>query len=194
VKLNLGCGLKSLPKEDGWVNVDRQPLEGVDRVMDLFRYPFDFEDNSVDEFYISHLIEHIPHEAKRAIVDIGRSDAADKRWHELKDLDGFFAFFAEVWRIGKNGAKVEITCPFGLTYGALQDPTHTRIIVPQTLAYLTEEMHNNRDFNYNLPFLFTVKNIRFEILGKMKEEELRAVLDNEWNRTRNMYAGLEIIK
>src|SRR6478736_4770622 len=58
-KLHLGCG-KTILKE--WINLDIMKGQGVDIVADLemcSEIPLPFEDNSIDEFYASHLIEHI---------------------------------------------------------------------------------------------------------------------------------------
>jgi predicted SAM-dependent methyltransferase len=58
-KLHLGCG-KTILKE--WINLDIRKGQGVDIVADLemcSEIPLPFEDNSIDEFYASHLIEHI---------------------------------------------------------------------------------------------------------------------------------------
>jgi len=46
----------------GWINIDRTPLPGVDIVTDLedcTRQRLPLEDGSADEFFLSHLIEHI---------------------------------------------------------------------------------------------------------------------------------------
>jgi SAM-dependent methyltransferase len=54
MKLHLGCGRQPM---EGWVNVDVIPGEGVDRVCDITRLPF--EDSSASEIYARHVIEHI---------------------------------------------------------------------------------------------------------------------------------------
>jgi len=54
MKLNLGCGGRHLK---GYVNIDRYHPE-ADRRMDARH--LDYPDESVDELYSSHLIEHIP--------------------------------------------------------------------------------------------------------------------------------------
>src|SRR5258707_938576 len=59
VRLNVGCGRNILP---GWINIDMAPLPGVDIVTDLEdckRQRLPLEDGSADEFFLSHLIEHI---------------------------------------------------------------------------------------------------------------------------------------
>lgn len=57
VRLNLGCGPQRI---EGWVNVDSSPDEEPDVVADVCALPF--EDESVDEIYASHILEHIPHD------------------------------------------------------------------------------------------------------------------------------------
>jgi len=54
VKLHLGCGEKIIP---GFVNVDVRPLPGVDIVDDISNLN-QFESNSVDLIYASHVLEH----------------------------------------------------------------------------------------------------------------------------------------
>lgn len=56
IKLNLGCGLKKII---GWVNVDAYESCKPDLVWDLNKTPFPWKDNSVDEIYMSHILEHI---------------------------------------------------------------------------------------------------------------------------------------
>ena len=182
--------------------------------MDLFRFPWDFKDNSVEQFYCSHIIEHIPHETYPAPAPTQSSSLDwNKRWEELKGLgDGFFAFFAEVWRIAKPGAKVEIVCPYGLSYGALQDPTHTRYLVPPSFAYLTTEIVHGETvkgmpntFNYHLPFLFKTTRTDIEILphpafmqahsqDQYAQSQADALVVTQFNIGYNMHVDLEVIK
>jgi hypothetical protein len=60
LKLNLGCG--HLPVE-GYVNVDRRELPGVDVVADVGDLPF--EEGGVQEISSAHLLEHFPQEILR---------------------------------------------------------------------------------------------------------------------------------
>lgn len=171
-------------------------MPGIDVVMDLFRFPWDFEDNSVDEIWCSHLIEHIPHEAKKA----KRLTAAqERRWDEIGHLDGFFAFFAEVWRILKPSGTITICTPYGMSTEAMQDPTHTRFIVPKTLHYLTGG--DTEHYNYHTPFKFTLADKPDALLMSMKEfssqfpEESRLTMaEVYWNMAREMRAELVAVK
>lgn len=57
VRLNLGCGHIPL---DGYLNVDRRTLPGVDIVAEVDELPF--ETDQVDEIFSAHLLEHFPQE------------------------------------------------------------------------------------------------------------------------------------
>ena len=59
-RLNLGCGHVPL---DGYLNVDRRRLPGVDVVAEVDDLPFD--PGEVDEIFSAHLLEHFPQEQLR---------------------------------------------------------------------------------------------------------------------------------
>lgn len=80
MKLELGGGVRA--RGDGWVNMDCLPV--ADICHDLDTTPWPIQDNSVDEVYSSHCLEH---------------------------LKGPFAAFAELCRICKIGAKILICVP-----------------------------------------------------------------------------------
>lgn len=174
MKLHLGAGriilpvtketepdhLKNMPEacfEPGWVNVDKYRNPGIDETLDLFRFPWvrssngnPFNDNSVDEIYCSHLIEHIPHQVQtHNMVPLG--------WRKQYDdlcgrLDGWFVFFYECWRVLKPDGVIHLVTPFALSNSALCDPTHTRYIVPGAFAYF--KPNPDAPFDYNIPCQF----------------------------------------
>ena len=55
-KLHIGCGYEILP---GYLNTDSLPLPGVDQVLDLDQFPYPFEDNTFDEVFSAHVLEHV---------------------------------------------------------------------------------------------------------------------------------------
>lgn len=76
MRLNLGCGIDIRP---GYVNVDFRDSPGVDLVYDLSRFPWPFEDSSVDEILMLDFLEHFPYSQTRRILlecfRVLRSDA-----------------------------------------------------------------------------------------------------------------------
>jgi predicted SAM-dependent methyltransferase len=63
IRLNLGCGHIPL---DGFLNIDRRKLPGVDIVAEVDNLPFD--NGEVSEIYSAHLIEHFPQEQLRRVL------------------------------------------------------------------------------------------------------------------------------
>lgn len=61
IRLNVGCG-KDI--RTGYINIDFEPAEGVDMVIDISKCKLPFKDNSVDEILLSHVLEHIPNRYK----------------------------------------------------------------------------------------------------------------------------------
>lgn len=109
MKLNLACGLNAFPD---FTNVDKVDLPGVDMVYDLEQFPWPFEDNSVEEVFCSHYIEHVPEIIK---------------------------FMDEIWRVCKDGAIVKFVAPYYTHYGAYADPTHCRVICDSTFLYYSKK-------------------------------------------------------
>lgn len=107
VKLDIACGKN---KKNGFTGVDI--WEGADIVANLEKFPWPFEDNSVDEIFCSHYIEHTP------------------------DL---VSFANELYRILKIDGKAEIIAPYYSSIRAWQDPTHLRAISENTYLYFSKD-------------------------------------------------------
>ena len=60
LKLNIGCGHHPI---EGYINIDRRKLPGIDIVAEIEDLPFGAEE--VNEIFSSHLIEHFPQEQLR---------------------------------------------------------------------------------------------------------------------------------
>jgi hypothetical protein len=225
LRLNLGAGKVIFPLSEktkshplialpdtsecpDWVNVDQLPLAGIQETCDLFAYPFQWMDNSIDEIWLSHVAEHIPHAPRfnempdvwlRATGDYDYQEAQwYKRWHELKNLDGFYCFFAECWRILKPNARLTVIAPYGKSDGALQDPQHTRFIVESTFHYLGGGAIISPTYDYQLPFEFrTERNPVFRLNGKyggLPENDLYELVRTCWNIADQIQVELFAVK
>jgi len=106
--VDLACGDA---KQQGYIGVDIVKLPGVDIVHDLEKFPWPFKDESVDEVFCSHYVEH------------------------TKDL---MKFMDELYRILKPEGKANIVAPYYSSMRAWQDPSHTRAISEATFLYFNK--------------------------------------------------------
>ena len=102
MKLNLGCGNKIL---DGYLNVDKFDYYNVDKVHDLEKFPYPFDNDTVDEILLSHVLEHIG-----------------------QDPNIFNEILKEFYRVCKNQAVIDIAVPHPRHDDFISDPTHVRPI------------------------------------------------------------------
>jgi len=107
-KLNIGCGRDA---KEGYVNLDKSKIPGVDVVHDIDVYPWPFEDNSFDEVYGRDIIEHV------------------------KDL---FKAMTEIKRICKNDAVVRLIVPYWHSSAAFY-PNHNYFFNVDSLKLFTEK-------------------------------------------------------
>lgn len=120
IKLDIACGQS---KQEGFHGVDIAATEDADTVHDLRRYPWPFADDSVEEAFCSHYVEHIP-------FDVIRNGQA---------TDGLCAFMNECFRVMEDGAQIRIVHPYLKNNRAFQDPTHRRFIPEETWHYFNRE-------------------------------------------------------
>lgn len=132
LKLDLGCGQN--PK-DGFEGVDI--LGGkAKHVCDLFKFPWPFKDNSVDEIHCSHFLEHIPAREIEA-RDLSNDDNIDRERFIGQDM--LFAFMDECYRIMKKDTWMHVVVPSGRSSRAFWDPTHRRFFMQETFLYFAAE-------------------------------------------------------
>ncbi len=103
MKLNLGCGYNKL---DGYVNVDSDPNCEPDTLADI-EDSLPFEDNSVDEIVLNHVLEHLGQTTKV-----------------------YFHVWKEMYRVLKDGALVLINVPHHNHDNFHHDATHVRKVTP----------------------------------------------------------------
>lgn len=107
--LDVGCGQDKIP---GAVGVDVATLPGVDIVHDLDQYPWPFEDNAFDHVVCKHSLSH---------------------------LSDFMRAIAEIHRIAKPGAIVEILAPHYASDNGNTDPTLRTRMGIRTMNYFCEQ-------------------------------------------------------
>ncbi len=94
--LDVGCGRNKIKDSIG-IDLDKNSL--ADITHDLNVYPYPFEDNSFDEIYAKHIIEHVENPRK---------------------------FIKELFRILKQGGTVFIETPHFSSRVAYSEPDHKR--------------------------------------------------------------------
>ena len=120
-RLNVGCGRNI---QEGWVNLDSAALPGVDIVCDLENLrenPIDLPDGTVDNFLLSHVIEHV------------------------RDSLGLMQ---ELWRLATPGAIAVVRVPHGASDDAWEDPTHVRAYFPKSFGYFSQPFYWRADYGY----------------------------------------------
>ena len=120
-KLNVGCGRNII---EGWKNLDQVALEGVDIVTDIDQCqttPIPMEDESVDEFLLSHVIEHV---------------------------NNPLPLMQELYRIATPNAVALIRTPYGSSDDAFEDPTHVRQYFHGSFGYFSQPFYWRADYGY----------------------------------------------
>lgn len=150
IKYDLGCGDR---KQEGFIGVDIEKTKSVDISQNLLEFPWKFaKDNSVDELYTSHFIEHIP----MCYWNKGNNYTLVQK--DQNSVELFEKFISECNRILKVGGKVSIIAPYYSSMRAWQDPTHRRAITDATFLYfdrnwrkanLLEHCHADVDFEFS---------------------------------------------
>ena len=112
-KLNLGSGQN---KKSGFINIDKFGESNPDLIIDLEKTPWEFDNDTVDEILLNHVLEHL-----------GR------------DVDVFFSIMQEIYRICCDGAVIQINVPHPRHDNYLNDPTHVRIITPELMGLFSKK-------------------------------------------------------
>jgi Methyltransferase domain len=149
MRLNLGCGFN---KRDDFHNVDKFEDCSPDEVVDLEQFPWPWPDDSVDEIFLSHVLEHLG-----ATSDV------------------YFNVIREMYRVCRDGAKVTITVPHPRHDSFINDPTHVRIVTFDGLAMFSRRQCEIwiRDRASNTPIALMI-GVDFDI------ESTQLVLEPIW--------------
>jgi SAM-dependent methyltransferase len=156
MKLNLACGKNKLP---GWFNVDISRVVEPDACFDLLKFPWDFADESIEEIFCSHFVEHIGDE----LID----------------------FMDEAYRVLRPGGSFLIRCPYYTSIRAWQDPTHKRPISEFLFYYFNLEQRRKLGVDhYPIKSDFEIGELRYHYPEELKdcpEEERSWLRVHAWN-------------
>jgi len=101
-RLNLGCGDKI---KEGWVNLDRIALDGVDVVHEMDDLPLPFPKNHFDEILCEHVLAY---------------------------SNNLIALMEELWRISRPGAVITIEQPYPFNKTWSTDPMYRSPVTEHT--------------------------------------------------------------
>ncbi len=116
IKLNLGCG-KNL--QNGYINVDKYGEPDLRHDLEIFPWPW--EHSSVSEVLLNHTLEHL-----------GQA------------TDTFLKIIQELYTICRDQALLHIAVPHPRHDDFISDPTHVRIITPDTIHLFSKK--KNREW------------------------------------------------
>ena len=168
-KLHVGCGRNILP---GWINLDSASLPGIDIVYNLEDCGNKFiplPDDSVDEFLLSHVIEHV---------------------------NNSMGVMQELHRLAKPNAKCEIRVPYGSSDDAWEDPTHVRPYFLNSFIYFSQPAYWRADYGYRGDWhceTISLNMLKAKYDG-LTVQQILPMLEKERNVVAEMVAVLHAVK
>jgi hypothetical protein len=216
IKLDLGCGQN--PK-DGFEGVDIRGGKAK-HVVDLFKFPWGFADNSVDEIHCSHFMEHIPAreieerdvartckmcgqlESSRDLMCPKDTETQTHSWPEFADYDVsqrfvgqdmLFAFMDECYRILKNDCWMHVVVPSARSNRGFQDPTHRRFFMQETFIYFNADWRKSQGLDHyrvSCDFFMDIGHSMPQEEGLRSPEALAQRVNTMWNVTVDWIAKL----
>ena len=150
-KLTIGCGDKI---EEGYINLDKIALKGVDVVHDLDVFPYPFEGETFIEIKAIDVLEHVDDIAK---------------------------VMEELWRIMKEGGLLYIRGPHACYPEQLwRDPTHKRGFVPESFDCWDTSTHYGKTCGWYSKARFKI--LRREEINKGMEYTLKKVYEQSFRK------------
>lgn len=156
-RLNIGCGRDIKP---GYINLDRVSGPGVDVVTELEAlavHPLPFEDNSIDQFVMSHVIEHI---------------------------ENVLPMMEELYRVAKPDAEMVIRCPHGASDDADEDPTHVRRMFHGSFLAFAQPYYWRADYGYRGDW--STENVQMIVPRKSAKSSNSKLIFEKIRHRRNM--------
>ena len=106
--LEFGCGNAKTP---GAIGVDINPRSAADVLHDMNVFPYPFDDDVADRIICHDVLEHVEH---------------------------FVPTIEELWRIGRDGCRIDVTAPFMSSINYHSDPTHRRSFTSRSFDYFVD--------------------------------------------------------
>jgi len=168
-RLNVGCGRNI---REGWINLDNSDLPGIDIRFDLEQCqntPIPLPDDSIDEFLLSHVIEHV---------------------------NNALPLMQELWRVAKPNAVCTILVPHGSSDDAWDDPTHIRPYFPNSFCYFSQPTYWRADYGYRGDWQAKIVNLCVPRAkhGAMPPQQLIQMVERARNMVNEMQASLIAVK
>lgn len=157
VKVNLGSGKDA---QEGWINIDSYPFPNT-LVADIAKH-IPLEDSSVDFVYSQDFMEHLPPEAKVPVIN-------------------------EIWRVLKNGGRMEHYIPNAGSRNDFGSPSHLSHWNLQAFDHFNLDSHRWKlDHDYE-GFVGGFKKVLYELVNWQVEED-------GVNRAQSIHVIMEAVK
>ena len=108
ITVEFGCGNAKTP---GAIGVDINPRSAADVLHDMDVFPYPFNDDVAERIICRDVLEHV---------------------------DDFIPTMEELWRIGRDGCRIEVTAPFMSSINYHSDPTHRRAFTSRSFDYFVD--------------------------------------------------------
>jgi hypothetical protein len=111
IRLNLGCGKNH---KDGYINVDKYGDPDIQHDLELFPWPWD--DSSVSQILLNHVLEHLGQETET-----------------------YLNIMKELYRVCVDQALITIVVPHPRHDDFINDPTHVRKVTPDGMRLFSKK-------------------------------------------------------
>lgn len=178
MKLNLGSGLNPIPD---YINVDKFGNPDVKHDLEVSPWPWD--DSSVDEIRMNHILEHLG-----------------------ETTEVFFSIIKELYRVCKPGALIAIAVPHPRHDDFITDPTHVRAITARTFELFSKDLNRrwakigaaNSPLGLFLDVDFKIKKVQYGLekqwAEKLDKKELTPEqIDEKARALNNVVKDIQII-